>query len=91
MQVSPLHIYRIKDRCLVLGPGVRAVIWFQGCSFACKGCIAHTAHPDSYSILIVNSSQLAGFKYTASCTRQGGFDIDCSPMGSSIAPRERLP
>lgn len=34
-----MRIFRQQDRCRVLGPGTRAVIWVQGCFFACKGCL----------------------------------------------------
>ena len=37
---SSLRIARFQDRTQALGPGERAVIWFQGCSFNCPGCIA---------------------------------------------------
>jgi len=36
-----LRVARTKEKCSVLGPGVRAVIWFHGCSLNCPGCIAH--------------------------------------------------
>lgn len=35
-----LRVARYKLRSRVLGPGERAVIWFQGCSLDCPGCIA---------------------------------------------------
>ena len=35
-----LRVARIKERCAVLGPGLRAVIWFHGCSMNCPECIA---------------------------------------------------
>ena len=43
--VSRLRIFRRESPVTVLGPGRRAVIWVQGCPFACKGCIV----PESWS------------------------------------------
>lgn len=37
---APLRIGRLQQHCSVLGPGMRAVVWFQGCSLSCTGCIA---------------------------------------------------
>jgi anaerobic ribonucleoside-triphosphate reductase activating protein len=34
-----LQIFRLHAPVHVLGPYRRAVIWVQGCAFACKGCI----------------------------------------------------
>ena len=39
-QASQLYIARRKRDCCVLGPGMRAVVWFHGCSRGCPGCIA---------------------------------------------------
>ena len=39
---GPLRIARLQDRTMVLGPGRRCVVWFQGCSLSCRGCIAAT-------------------------------------------------
>lgn len=36
-----LRVARQKSHSRVLGPGVRAVIWFHGCSLDCPGCIAY--------------------------------------------------
>ncbi|WP_373649440.1 4Fe-4S single cluster domain-containing protein [Schlesneria sp. DSM 10557] len=35
-----LRVVRFQERSQALGPGTRAVIWFQGCTFDCPGCIA---------------------------------------------------
>ena len=35
-----LTVDRIQERTKVLGPGLRAVVWFHGCFRNCPGCIA---------------------------------------------------
>ena len=35
-----LRVGRTSDRCTVLGPGLRAVIWVTGCRLRCRECIA---------------------------------------------------
>ncbi len=40
-----LRIFRRQSPVTVLGPGNRAVIWVQGCGFACQGCIV----PESWN------------------------------------------
>jgi anaerobic ribonucleoside-triphosphate reductase activating protein len=38
-----LQVARIVERTSVLGPGIRTVIWVQGCPLRCRGCIAPEA------------------------------------------------
>lgn len=38
--MSQLNIAAIAGRTRALGPGVRAVVWVQGCPFHCPGCVA---------------------------------------------------
>ena len=42
----PLRVSRLQERTEVLGPGVRAVVWFQGCSLRCPGCMAQSMNDD---------------------------------------------
>lgn len=40
--VAPVHL-RVAETCVgtrALGPGLRSVVWVQGCPFHCRGCIA---------------------------------------------------
>jgi anaerobic ribonucleoside-triphosphate reductase activating protein len=40
-----LHLMRFSSRCSVLGPGIRAVVWVQGCPFRCPGCVVPESLP----------------------------------------------
>ena len=40
-----LVVSRVLDRCTVLGPGTRFVIWVQGCPLTCPGCLAEELLP----------------------------------------------
>ncbi len=37
-----LHAFAAQSRAN--GPGVRAVVWFQGCTLGCKGCFNPQTH-----------------------------------------------
>jgi len=47
-----LNIAAFSARTQALGPGIRAVIWVQGCPFNCPGCIAPGWIPFTRGILI---------------------------------------
>src|SRR4051812_25217448 len=39
-----LRISRAVTRTAVLGPGMRAAVWVQGCDLRCRGCILPEGH-----------------------------------------------
>lgn len=41
-----LNVAEICPATSALGPGVRAVVWVQGCPFRCRGCLAPDWIPD---------------------------------------------
>lgn len=41
----PMRLGHRAERCTVLGPGTRAVLWLQGCGRRCPGCIAPELWP----------------------------------------------
>ena len=43
--VGELRLFRQEADCQVLGPGRRAVLWVQGCSLACPGCLVPQSWP----------------------------------------------
>jgi anaerobic ribonucleoside-triphosphate reductase activating protein len=46
MTAPPLNIAATRVGTEALGPGVRSVVWVQGCPFHCAGCIAPDWIPD---------------------------------------------
>jgi anaerobic ribonucleoside-triphosphate reductase activating protein len=40
-----VNVHTILDRSHANGPGLRTVIWFQGCTLGCPGCFNPATHP----------------------------------------------
>lgn len=40
-----LRIFRREAACRVLGPGLRAVLWVQGCTLGCPACLVPRSWP----------------------------------------------
>ncbi|NET11018.1 MAG: radical SAM protein [Merismopedia sp. SIO2A8] len=47
LETDSLRIFRRQSPVSVLGPGQRAVIWAQGCTFACSGCLVPESWPQA--------------------------------------------
>lgn len=79
MKPESLRVHRIKEHCSVLGPGTRAVLWFQGCSFSCPGCIANEMNSSSqYEVFSPQSlaSKIASIVGIEGVTLSGGDPFD---------------
>jgi anaerobic ribonucleoside-triphosphate reductase activating protein len=71
-----------SKRCEVLGPGVRAVIWVQGCPFRCPGCIAPETLPFAGGTVVqvdALASELAALDDIGGITFSGG-----EPMSQAV-------
>ncbi|MBX9771308.1 MAG: radical SAM protein [Candidatus Obscuribacterales bacterium] len=44
MTKMKLRVHEVLERSEVNGPGVRTVIWVQGCTLACPGCFNQETH-----------------------------------------------
>jgi anaerobic ribonucleoside-triphosphate reductase activating protein len=51
-QKSVLNIAAISSKTRALGPGLRAVVWVQGCPLNCPGCLAPNWIPFKPAILV---------------------------------------
>lgn len=40
----PAHLHAVEPRSRANGPGVRTVVWFQGCTLGCVGCFNPATH-----------------------------------------------
>ena len=58
--MATVVVSRTLDRCTVLGPGPRAVIWVQGCPLRCPGCLAAETLPFDGGI-VSPVAELAGW------------------------------
>ncbi len=45
MQDKTIRLHRFEPASRVNGPGLRAVIWVQGCALGCPGCFNPETHP----------------------------------------------
>lgn len=44
MQDKTIRLHRFEPSSRVNGPGLRAVVWVQGCAFGCPGCFNPETH-----------------------------------------------
>lgn len=53
-----LNVAHIRRRSRVNGPGVRSVVWVQGCTICCPGCFNPDTHPHK-PVKLLDPRQLA--------------------------------
>ena len=51
-----MNIHATEARSRANGPGIRFVVWFQGCSLGCPGCF----NPDTHASAVGGDTALAG-------------------------------
>jgi anaerobic ribonucleoside-triphosphate reductase activating protein len=51
-QATMLNLAGFLARSVVNGPGIRAVVWVQGCPFRCRGCFNEQYQPFSQGTII---------------------------------------
>jgi anaerobic ribonucleoside-triphosphate reductase activating protein len=71
--ISLLDVCRQGSRAL--GPGLRYVVWTQGCPFCCPGCISPEGHSVGAGHIVAISSlvaDIAGNKAVSGLTVSGG-------------------
>ncbi len=52
MNEYTLNVAKIEENSSIVGPGNRFVLWLQGCSIKCKGCINQDFIPDKHAQII---------------------------------------
>lgn len=78
-----LRVSRISERCGVLGPGTRFVVWVQGCPVACPGCVAvETWDPAGGDAVEVDAlaERISALPWVEGLTLSGG-----EPFGQAAA------
>jgi len=76
--INMLNLAAIKIRSQANGPGMRSVIWTQGCSLGCEGCFNESMRPFE-EVMRVKAKQLARWLAelpVAGLTVSGGEPFD---------------
>lgn len=75
-------VHSKMDNSSVNGPGNRAVLWFQGCTLACKGCWnpqTHTFHEKNRTSIGEIQDWIKGLKDIEGITFSGGEPMQQAP------------
>ena len=91
-----LNVADIRHRCRVDGPGVRSVVWVQGCTIGCPGCYNPHTHAHK-PVRLLDPEQLgcelADIDGTDGITILGGEPFEqakaCAILAATIHSRNR--
>jgi len=70
-----LRVHRLLERSRANGPGLRSVLWVQGCTLGCPGCFnpeTHTPDPDSEQTVDDLAEQLIALAAVAEASTNAG-------------------
>jgi len=85
--MSEIYIHRYVHKSKVNGPGIRAVIWTQGCQLQCHGCFNpethHTFHNGHWHDP-VELGHLLGQQEVSGITVSGGEPLDQPAVVSKL-------
>lgn len=82
MSDTALRVHQIIPASRVNGPGLRLVIWVQGCTLACPGCFNPQTHPAVGGILFTPAdlmTQIRTQKSIEGITLSGGEPLQQMP------------
>jgi anaerobic ribonucleoside-triphosphate reductase activating protein len=88
-----LRVARTSERCSVLGPGTRFVVWVQGCPLACAGCVAReTWDPGGGEAVEVDAlaDRIAALPWVEGLTLSGGEPFTQAEALVRLADRVRV-
>lgn len=95
MSPESLRIHHIMPYSRANGPGLRTVIWVQGCTLACPGCFNPLTHPSDageiWTVKCLVESLLAREKRIEGITISGGEPLQQpQPLLSLLSSVRRL-
>ncbi|MBN1510082.1 MAG: radical SAM protein [Sedimentisphaerales bacterium] len=91
-----LNVNAIQDRSTVNGPGVRSVVWVQGCTIGCPGCFNPHTHTHEKRHLFdpeLLGRQLASIPSIGGLTLSGGEPFEqagaCALLAETVRAADR--
>ncbi len=93
MNEPRLQIHHVEPASRANGPGMRAVLWVQGCSLGCPGCFNPQTHPretdNNWTVDYLMDRLLAGQDNIEGITISGGEPLQQRPAVEVLLARIR--